>query len=585
MIESLHSLAFSIQANPGVYAVMLGSGVSRAAKIPTGWDITLELVRRLARLSGAECDSNPAEWYFQQFGCEPDYSKLLDAVAKTPAERQQLLHGFFEATEQEREEGHKQPTQAHRALAGLVAGGFIKVIITTNFDRLMERALEEVGVTPDVISSKDHIAGAMPLIHSRCCVVKVHGDYKDTRILNTPEELASYSDELNNYLDRIFDEFGIITCGWSAEYDDALRYALTRAPNRRFSTYWAAMGEPKDHAKDLIQHRKAQLVPIKGADQFFGSLAELVESLEAYSRPHPLSTDAAVASLKRYLSEDRFRIQLADLVSREVESVVNSTTGPAFAVMGHPAPTPKTFTARIKIYEFACTTLVAMATVGGTWADESHPPIWEKALGRLANVPREHGGGSYYPAWFDLHRYPATLLFYALGISAVEAGRLDFLMKLMSVKLSEDNGVDKTALKALSPYSMFENPEQLSQLLEGKQGNFAPLNDWIAERLRPSFQEIIPDDKQYELAFDRFEIILALAFATKDPEEKDWIPPGAFGYRFRNRTYIWDEIQASITEFGYGSPYITSGILSHDDDLRDKARARFKDMITQLRWR
>ncbi len=41
MIDPVHSLAFSIQANPGVYAVLVGSGVSRAAKVPTGWEITL----------------------------------------------------------------------------------------------------------------------------------------------------------------------------------------------------------------------------------------------------------------------------------------------------------------------------------------------------------------------------------------------------------------------------------------------------------------------------------------------------------------------------------------------------------------
>ena len=35
-IDPVHSLAFSIQANHGVHAVLLGSGVSRAAKIPTG---------------------------------------------------------------------------------------------------------------------------------------------------------------------------------------------------------------------------------------------------------------------------------------------------------------------------------------------------------------------------------------------------------------------------------------------------------------------------------------------------------------------------------------------------------------------
>ena len=52
MIDPVHSLAFSIQANRGVYAVLVGSGVSWAAKIPTGREITLDLILKLANIKG-----------------------------------------------------------------------------------------------------------------------------------------------------------------------------------------------------------------------------------------------------------------------------------------------------------------------------------------------------------------------------------------------------------------------------------------------------------------------------------------------------------------------------------------------------
>lgn len=146
MIEPLHSLAFSVQANPGVYAVLIGSGVSRSARIPTGWEITLDLVRKLASVAGETCDPDPALWYHERYGKDPDYSELLDALAKTPTERQQLLRGYLEPSEDERAEGIKAPTAAHRAIANLAAKGYIRVIITTNFDRLMEMALADAGV-------------------------------------------------------------------------------------------------------------------------------------------------------------------------------------------------------------------------------------------------------------------------------------------------------------------------------------------------------------------------------------------------------------------------------------------------------
>ena len=72
-----------------------------------------------------------------------------------------------------------------------------------------------------------------------------------------------------NFLDRIFDEFGLIVCGWSADWDSALRKAIFRAPSRRFTTYWAVRGEPGDKAQRLIDHRRAQVISIKDADTFF----------------------------------------------------------------------------------------------------------------------------------------------------------------------------------------------------------------------------------------------------------------------------------------------------------------------------
>lgn len=45
--------------------------------------------------------------------------------------------------------------------------------------------------------------GALPLIHSRCTVPKVHGDYMDSRLKNTAEELSSYEPQISTLLDRI----------------------------------------------------------------------------------------------------------------------------------------------------------------------------------------------------------------------------------------------------------------------------------------------------------------------------------------------------------------------------------------------
>ena len=386
MIDPIQSLSFSIQSNPGVYALLLGSGVSRSADIPTGWEIVTNLLGKLAAANGHSTETDLEQWYSEKYGEAPEYTKILDALAKTQSERQQLLRPYFEPNDQEREEGLKQPTASHRAIAQLVSRGYIKVIITTNFDRLIEKALEDIGIVPTVLSSEDQVKGALPLIHTKCCVFKIHGDYLDPRILNSQSELGTYPKEYDQLLDRILDEFGLIVCGWSADWDGALRKAITRAPSRRFTTYWSVRGEASDEAQRLIELRQAQVVPIRDADAFFETIQLTVQSIDEYSRPHPLSTEAAVGSLKRYLSGPEHRIQLSDLISSAVDQVVKATSGKGFEVQGGESPTIQSVTARIRKYDAACQTLIAMASTAGFWAED------DNLLARIHRKDEYRGG-------------------------------------------------------------------------------------------------------------------------------------------------------------------------------------------------
>jgi len=161
MIDPSLALALAVHTTRGAYALLLGSGISRSAGIPTGWEVVLDLIRKLAHLQQADCEPDPADWYVRTYNEQPDYARLLDQLAHTPAARQQLLKAYFEPNDDERAQGLKRPTAAHRAIAELVAAGAIRVIITTNFDRLLEQALETVGITPTVISTTDAVAGAL----------------------------------------------------------------------------------------------------------------------------------------------------------------------------------------------------------------------------------------------------------------------------------------------------------------------------------------------------------------------------------------------------------------------------------------
>lgn len=557
MIEPADALAFSMYANKGVYAIVLGSGISRAARIPTGWEITLELVRKLAAVRGEDCEPDPVAWCIDATGRSPDYSELLNALAKTPAERQQLLRTYWEPTEQEREEGAKLPTKAHRAVAELIKLGYVRVVLTTNFDRLLETALQDAGIAPTVLSSPDHIAGALPLIHTPCTLIKIHGDYLDTRIRNTPEELSTYPEEFNKLLDRVFDEFGLIVASWSADWDEALRAAMTRSPYRRFSTYWASRGAPSAKATELITRKGATLVPIADADAFFVSVAEKVKALEEFSRPHPISKQAAIASLKRYLSEDRYRISLDDLVTAEADRAIKTVEATAPDVNNRDVNAANVERC-VHGYETAMEVMVEAGFVAGRWSKTEQLEPWRRALARFARKSQRGG----VRLWLDLQRYPATLLFYGLGIGAVFAERWDSLGLLFTTLFKEQYEKERRIVDVAPVLALFEANSDAMKLLPGREREYLPLNNRLHDHLLSSLGNAFPSSDAFTLAFDWFEVLAALCYGMPAATKGDryWAPPGAFAYRHENQDAIFASIKESLSRLGDSSPFVTSAI-------------------------
>ena len=368
------SLAFSLYSASGTYALLLGSGLSRAAGVPTGWEVTLDLVRKLAAAEG-EPTSEPKVWYRERFGEEPSYSEVVERLAPTRDEHRALLQGYFEPNEQEREESKKLPTTAHRAIARLCSTRHIRVVLTTNFDRLLERALEAEGVASVVIDTPDAADGAPPLQHSRCTVIKVNGDYLDTRIKNAPEELADYEPRMRRLLERVFTEYGLVVCGWSGTYDFALIDALKRAGGRRYMTYWVSRGEPSEAEQSLTTFLSGTSIEAQGADEFFGDLTEKVEALETFGGDDPLTAPVAVATAKRCLDDPERSVRLREFVNpigRELREELfeekrfplswrPQAVGQAEETAGFAAEMKK----RVLSYERRCETSVGVMAAGG----------------------------------------------------------------------------------------------------------------------------------------------------------------------------------------------------------------------------
>lgn len=522
-LDPLLSLAHAIFSGKGTHALLLGSGISRSSRIPTGWDLTLDLIRRVAALEGEDPGADAERCYVTTHGAAPDYSRLLGALAPTSAERRALLQAYFEPTEQEREDGAKLPSPAHHAIARLVAKGYIRVLLTTNFDRLMETALRDEGIEPTVISTADAAEGAAPLVHQRCVIVKLHGDYLDDRVKNTDEELATYDPRMDAYLDRVLDEFGLVISGWSGEWDQALRSAFERCRSRRYTTWWAAVGSPGPRAMQLITLRQAQTVAITGADGFFTAVEEKVASLEALQAAPLLSAPTAVATLKRYIAEDRHRVRLDDLIRDEVVRLARRLVA-EFPFQGGPSPTGELYAERVHRMDAAAEVARHLFFHGCRLALSGQQEVFTRALPLL--VSNESVAG--FELWSNLAVYPMSSILYAGSLGALANGNWGLLRELIMLRYRQ-RGIERIACSDLhAVYSMAEAAKYLHQ-----KPHLTPESDHYAGVLVPLATGIVPDP---DLLFDELEVLFTLAYldAVSDLSSPPiWAPPGRFRWRGR----------------------------------------------------
>lgn len=572
-----------MHANKGVYALLLGSGISRSAGIPTGWEVTLDLIKKLARVKNENCEPDPAQWYEETFSEEADYSKVLNLLAKTPSERSQLLKGYFEPTEEERQQKLKTPTDAHKAIANLVYKGFVKVIITTNFDRLMEKALEDVGVFPIVVSTTDTILGAPPIVHTSCTLIKVHGDYLDTRIKNTPEELSNYDENLNALLDRVFDEFGLIICGWSGEWDMALRESILRSKSRRFTVYWAVKDSLSDKAKELVDFRKAEVISIKSADTFFVELSEKLTAINDFERPHPLSVQAATATLKKYLEEEKYKIRLRDLVTKETERLFENIS-PKIYPTQQLRPNKDDLLLRVAQYEAKSEILQAIMITGGYWGGSDMSNLFVKSLERLTDHQKDRNG---YTDWINLGLYPALLLLFSASLAALASNNYQMFADLLLKPQNRYGNRGKEPLfLSIFPHSVIS--QEFGRLLPDMERRHTPTSDHLVEVLKPAIREYIPDGMELENLFDRLEYILSLTILDHllQTATHDWSPIGRFGWRTRGYgdLSISNQIESEIEREKENWKYLKVGFFGGSLDRAINAQRRLSTRLQNIPW-
>lgn len=501
------SLAFAMHNSPGTYAVLIGSGVSSSAGIPTGWGIVQDLCRKVATLRGENPGGDPTAWYQTTFNEEPRYDHLIETLSPTKHEQLDLLRRYFEATEEEHEQNRKIPSPAHNSIAQLVKQGSVKLILTTNFDRLMEQALEEIGVSPQVAYTPEMIMALKPYTHSRCTIIKLHGDYREATMLNVSGDLSRYAEFVNEYLHRVFDEFGLIIAGWSGVWDHALRNAMLNSPSRRYSWYWLSRDEIiAKQAKQVVENKDAYVLHTpQGADYFFQSLQQQVQAITRLELPHPDSPEVMIQIAKDCLTSKK-DIQLYDLLldeSRRIRSIIDSQPTDISGQI-----VTSTFQLFIEKYIESSKGILGALAYVSYFGGYNYSNLAIRSVRLLSQDIHASGG---FSALLSLRYFPSLLTMYSVGIGSIAKGQYDTLLQLCQEPLSL-LGIrhEEPFLTYVNPQYIFYKDNSLNMLPTSITNDGRPSVSVIRDLVRESFRNILPITREFDVLYHRMEFVLGL---------------------------------------------------------------------------
>ena len=506
----LTTLSVSMYTNKGAYALLLGSGISVPAHIKSGWGIEEELIKKFAITNGVSEAPDWHNWYKKEYSEKATYTSLLSKLAKKPTERVQLMRPFFKPSEEEKELGYKLPTQAHRKIANLAKEGYIKVILTTNFDQLMENALKDAQVHCQVIKNEDDIKTATPLIHyPGVTIVKINGDMGDCNFRNTEAELSDYPKAFQAFLQRIFSDFGVISSGWSGKWDTGLIEILTKAPVSRYNSFFTDC-TVNENLKELASNRKGEFFQVDSANTLFSNLYDGIASLEKADISKSMSKDIILARTKKYLVSDVYRIEYDDLVREQCNLAKTAILKEAHYDF---ELTKEKFDHYVSLHEKAVSNLIDMSILAGKYGKDYHIQaltkcIVELCLRQFFNGMREVLDTSY------LHSIGAVLVFNALGLSLVKNSKFKVLNELFKTKVPPYNFLGEPYLENILYLLGAPHFRDTLNGLMGKNYKY-PRSIFIKKQLNSHFKEEFYSDDDFENEFDKWEMMESLMFGYR----------------------------------------------------------------------
>ncbi|MBP7299165.1 SIR2 family protein [Methanoculleus sp. 10] len=588
-IDAVVPVAYAMHASPKRYALLLGAGISVAAGLPTASDASGNMILAIAGGRGKKVERGENNkvclaWFEEAFGEPATFQRLMQELGISEENRKDGLKRFIYKTDENGDPVPGIPTEAHRAIARLVKSGVISLIITTNFDTLMEEALRAEAVPYEVITEESD-GRQMSVFPDRCRVLKVNGDFERGTLRITPEDLKHYPPAMEDYLRRIFGEYGLVTCGWSGSYDTHLVEILCAADIPRRYPVFCCRRNGGSVPPEICEALLPNGIDIDDADEFFTTLEAVIERFARFEPRTTLTVAAAVGKVRDALRDPRPDLLLSDLINTETDRIYQELASGSYRPDDDSEIVAQDYFKEVlDRLEHLTAPLASMTAMIAYYDNGVNTDLIVDAVGRLINIPsdptrnlntRSELGPKLYDALYRLRCYPALLVIYASGIAAVKKGHLGTLEAILtqpkivsyinsSIKwMPYHDDVNTWSVIAQCPDWVLDcNYERYQQKVN--------VHYLLYRVVQSILQPVIPNELAYDGMFDTFEYLYGLSYLRLGPSPRDGISVANPPFPLLSR--VWVKTVGFDRRFeGMGKYTFPEQVVSYLQNIQKKA--------------
>jgi tetratricopeptide (TPR) repeat protein len=228
------------------------------------------------------------DWYKSG---KDEYGCLFEKAFDTKAGRQRFIENI--CSQNPLTQKVVQPSFGYVILADLLLRNYVNAILTTNFDDLVYISSTTFTGNRPIVYAYGILASEMKMLSSHSKVLKLHGDYLYSNIVNTGDEMSKQSQALKEpYNDikeaisslnmerqvrTVFDNFGVVVIGYSG--GDKTVMELLDNVSRDNGFYWCYVkgDNPNEEVCNLVKSKNGKFIEIEGFDALMKGISDVTE--------------------------------------------------------------------------------------------------------------------------------------------------------------------------------------------------------------------------------------------------------------------------------------------------------------------